>query len=157
MQLKLFLRLFIAALLIIIATACAKQGSPSGGPRDKTPPVVVRAVPQNGATGFVGKSITISFDEFISLDKIQEKFMISPPTEKKPLVTIRGKNIVVEIDEKLRDSTTYTLYFQDAVRDLNEGNIFENYQFVFSTGTYIDSLSYSGSVYNSFDLEIPRA
>jgi hypothetical protein len=156
MQLNLLLRVSLVVLLIIFAVSCAKEGSPSGGPRDKTPPVVVRSVPVNGATGFTGKSVTISFDEFVTLDKIQEKFMVSPPTEKKPQVTLKGKNIVVDIDEVLRDSTTYTLYFQDAIRDLNEGNIIENYQFVFSTGTYIDSLSFSGSVYNAFDLEIPQ-
>lgn len=156
MQFNLLLRFSLAALLIIIAGSCAKEGSPSGGPRDKTPPVVVRAEPVNGATRFAGKSVTITFDEFVTLDKIQEKFMISPPTEKKPQVTLKGKSIVVDIDEELLDSTTYTLYFQDAIRDLNEANIIENYQFVFSTGTYIDSLSFSGSVYNAFDLEVPQ-
>jgi hypothetical protein len=155
-QFNLLLRYSFAAALVIIAGACAKQGSPSGGPRDKTPPVVVRSVPVNGATGFAAKSVTITFDEFISLDKIQEKFMISPPTEKKPQVSVRGKSVVVAIDEKLRDSTTYTLYFQDAIRDLNEGNVIENYQFVFSTGTYIDSLSLTGAVYEAFNLEIPQ-
>lgn len=156
MQFNILLRILLTALLIIVAVACAKQGSPSGGPRDKTPPVVIRAVPGNGATGFVGKSITISFDEFVTLDKIQEKFMISPPIEKRPQVTLKGKSIVVELDEKLRDSTTYTLYFQDAIRDLNEGNVIENYQFVFSTGAYIDSLSFTGLALNAFDLEIPQ-
>ena len=62
----------------------------------------------------------------------------------------RGKNVITEFEEDLRDSTTYTFYFQDAIRDLNEGNILEDYQFVLSTGSVIDSLSVTGNVYNAF-------
>lgn len=146
----------LAAVSVVFAISCARQGNPSGGPKDLLPPKMVQSVPVNGATGFAGKTITITFDEFIVLDKIQEKFMISPPTVKKPQVVLKGKNVVITIDEKLRDSTTYTLYFQDAIKDLNESNILDNFQFVFSTGTYIDSLSFSGAVYDAFTLEIPE-
>ena len=62
----------------------------------------------------------------------------------------------MEFEDQLKDSTTYTLYFQDAIKDLNEGNILDNYQFVFSTGTVIDSLSVTGNVYNSVNLEVPE-
>jgi uncharacterized protein (DUF2141 family) len=149
-------RLIIAATSLVLAVSCAKTGAPSGGPRETDPPVVLRSIPEAGATGFSGKTITITFDEFVTLDKIQEKFMISPPTEKKPTVVIRGKSVVVTIDGTLRDSTTYTLYFQDAIRDLNEGNKIENFQYVFSTGNYIDSLEFSGAVYDAYSLEIPE-
>ena len=90
------------------------------------------------------------------LDNINDKFMVSPPMKKKPRVFIKGKSVIVEFDEELKDSTTYTFYFQDAIKDLNEGNILENYKFVFSTGPVIDSLSVTGNVYNSFNLEVPE-
>ena len=96
------------------------------------------------------------FDEYVVLDNINEKFMVSPPMKKKPRVFIKGKSVNVEFDEKLKDSTTYTFYFQDAIKDLNEGNILQNYQFVFSTGPVIDSLSVTGNVYNAFNLEVPE-
>jgi hypothetical protein len=76
--------------------------------------------------------------------------------KKKTKVFIKGKSVNVELDEELKDSTTYTFYFQDAIKDLNEGNILENYQFVFSTGPVIDSLSVTGNVYSSFNLEVPE-
>ncbi len=63
---------------------------------------------------------------------------------------------MIEFDEKLKDSTTYTFYFLDAIRDLNEGNILQNYQFVLSTGPVIDSLSVTGNIYNAFNLEVPE-
>jgi uncharacterized protein (DUF2141 family) len=152
---SIYISIFIVA-GIIYAASCAKQGSPAGGPKDTTPPVVIKSSPMNGSTLFTGKTITLTFDEFVVLDKIQEKFMISPPVEKRPEIVIRGKNVIVTIEGELRDSTTYTLYFQDAIRDLNEANILENFQFVFSTGDYIDSLTMAGLVYDGFNLEVPQ-
>jgi uncharacterized protein (DUF2141 family) len=146
--------------LIIIAAVsavffnCARQMPPSGGPRDISPPVITRSVPLNGSLNFKGKNIIITFDEFVVLDKINEKFMISPPVNKKPEISLKGKSLNIQFAEKLKDSTTYTLYFQDAIRDLNEGNAILNFQFVFSTGSVLDSLSVTGNVYNASDLEI---
>ena len=45
--------------------------------------------------------------------------------KKKPRVLHKGKSVNVEYEDKLKDSTTYTFYFQDAIKDLNEGNILE--------------------------------
>jgi len=149
-------RLFLISALILIISACAKVGSPTGGRRDRLPPVVVKSVPLNGARNFRGNKLEIVFNEYVVLDNINDKFMVSPPMKKKPRVFIRGKNVEVEFDDKLKDSTTYTFYFQDAIKDLNEGNILQNYQFVFSTGPVIDSLSVTGNIYNSFNLEAPE-
>lgn len=135
---------------------CAKMSSPSGGPRDITPPVVLNSVPDNGVKNFKGKKITITFNEYVVLEKVNEKVMVSPPLKKKPSIFLRGKNVIIEYDEDLRDSTTYTFNFQDAIRDLNEGNILQNYQFVFSTGPVIDSLSITGNVYKADNLEPPE-
>ena len=142
--------------LSAILWGCAKINSPTGGPRDRRPPVVVESVPQNGAKNFKGKKIIITFDEFITLEQINEKFMVSPPLAEKPEIFLRGKNLNITFKEELRDSTTYSLNFQDAIRDLNEGNIYNNYQFVFSTGSVIDSLSVMGRVFTAFSLEIPE-
>ncbi|HBE40211.1 MAG TPA: hypothetical protein DDW27_03245 [Bacteroidales bacterium] len=142
---------------ILLVAGCAKISSPSGGPKDVDPPVVIKSVPENGTKNFKGKRIVISFNEYIVLDKINEKFMVSPPLGRRPQITIKGKNIIIQYTEELRDSTTYTFYFQDAVRDLNEGNAISNYQFVFSTGPVIDSLSVTGNVYKASDLNPPEA
>lgn len=147
---------FLVIGALVLVASCAKIGSPSGGPRDKEPPVVVKSIPGNGARNFTGQKLSVTFNEYIVLDKISEKFMVSPPMEKKPRVFIRKKSVIVEYDEKLRDSTTYTFYFQDAVRDLNEGNIFDNFQIVFSTGPEIDSLSVTGNIYNALSLDPPE-
>jgi len=152
---RMITRLFLISLLVVLLLNCAKISSPSGGQRDKKPPVVVKSNPLNGARNFRGKKIEIEFNEYVVLDNINDKFMVSPPMKKKPRVFIRGKNVDIEFDDKLKDSTTYTFYFQDAIRDLNEGNILQNYQFVLSTGQVIDSLSVTGNIYNASDLEVP--
>jgi hypothetical protein len=148
-------RLFLISVSVVLLFNCAKISSPSGGQRDRKSPVVVKSNPMNGARNFRGKKIEIEFNEYVVLDNINDKFMISPPLRKKPRVFIRGKNVDVEFDDKLKDSTTYTFYFQDAIKDLNEGNILQNYQFVLSTGPVIDSLSVTGNIYNAYDLEVP--
>jgi hypothetical protein len=149
------LLIFQTSVLILIG-ACAKISAPTGGKRDITPPVVVKSVPENGAKNFREKSLSVTFNEYVVLDNINDKFMVSPPMKKKPRVFLKGKSVVTEFEEKLKDSTTYTFYFQDAIRDLNEGNILDNYQFVISTGPVIDSLSVTGNVYNSWNLEVPE-
>jgi hypothetical protein len=153
---RILTRFFPPAALIILICACAKIGAPSGGPRDRLPPEVINSVPELGAVNFMGNRLTITFNEYVVLDNVNEKFMVSPPMKSKPTIYIRGKNINVDFEEELKDSTTYTFYFQDAIKDLNEGNILYNYQFVFSTGPVIDSLSVTGNVYNSFNLDPPE-
>ena len=156
MNKSIFVRFFLLSILLFITNSCAKISTPSGGRRDKLPPVVIKSVPANGAKNFRDKSLSVTFDEYIVLDNINDKFMVSPPMKKKPRVFIKGKSVNVEFEDILKDSTTYTFYFLDAIRDLNEGNILDNYQFVFSTGPVIDSLSVTGNVYNSFNLETPE-
>ena len=152
---------FARSLLIIIPVfclefGCAKINSPSGGPKDRESPLIVKSVPQNGTVNFREKEIQVTFNEYVVLDKINEKFMVSPPMAKKPRVFIRGKSVRIGIDEELKDSTTYTFYFQDAIRDLNEGNPINNFQFVFSTGPFIDSLSVTGNIYSALTLNPPE-
>ncbi|HQG62790.1 MAG TPA: Ig-like domain-containing domain [Bacteroidales bacterium] len=141
---------------LILISACAKISSPTGGPKDTRPPVVVKSEPVSGTRNYNGKKFVVTFDEFVELREINEKFMVSPPMQKKPEISIKGKSLVVKFDDDLRDSTTYTFYFQDAIRDLNEGNPIDNYSFVFSTGPVIDSLSVTGNVLKANDLNPPE-
>ena len=143
-------------ILLIIIAGCAKISAPTGGPKDREPPFVVKCDPVNGARNFKGNEVSVTFNEYVVLEKINDKFMVSPPMKKRPKIFLRGKSVHVQYDEALRDSTTYTFNFQDAIRDLNEGNVLNNFQFVFSTGPEIDSLSVTGNVYNALSLDAPE-
>jgi hypothetical protein len=149
-------RFSIVVLIFLVIYSCAKIGSPSGGPRDREPPFVIESTPAAGSKNFSGYKIEITLNEYIALDNINENLLVSPPMKKKPKVWIKSKSIIAEFEEDLKDSTTYLLNFQNAIKDLNEGNVLENYRFVFSTGPVLDSLSVTGNVYNADNLEAPE-
>lgn len=127
---------------------CAKRGFPEGGPRDTIPPVIVRSIPENYSTQFTGNEIRIHFDEYIKLKNLQQQLIISPPLDNQPIIepfnTARFIRIV--IDDTLRENTTYSFNFGNSIVDNNEENPFEFFKYVFSTGSYIDSLSVVGSI-----------
>ncbi|PKQ62845.1 hypothetical protein BZG02_11665 [Labilibaculum filiforme] len=131
--------------------SCARRGIPTGGPIDHQAPKVILTKPINYATNFKGGKVEIFFDEFVQLKDISETFTISPPLKKKPLVKLKGRSIYVKLEEKLRENTTYTLDFGTGITDNNEGNPLGEYQFVFSTGKQLDSLSIKGKLDNSFN------
>lgn len=144
----------ITALVVVITLllwACANVVAPQGGPRDETPPKVVRSTPPNFSTNFKDNQIRIFFDEFVQLRDIRQQLLVSPPLESTPEVRVRGRSIIIEIEEELRPNSTYNLFFGDAIRDITEGNSIPNFQFVFSTGDYVDSLSVGGQVINAFN------
>ena len=49
---------------------CANRGTPNGGERDRTPPVITRTSPENYSTDFDAKEIRIYFDEYIKITNL---------------------------------------------------------------------------------------
>lgn len=141
------------AVIILILYACASTGTPDGGPYDETPPKFVRATPDPNSTGNTRKKIAIEFDEFIKIENVAEKVIISPPQTEMPEVKASGKRVLVEFFDTLRANTTYTIDFGDAIVDNNEGNPMGNFAYAFSTGETIDTMEVSGTVLNAQDLE----
>ena len=141
------------SVLILIVYSCASTGTPDGGPYDETPPKFVRATPEPNATGNTRKKISIEFDEFIKIENAAEKVIISPPQTEMPEVKASGKKVLVEFFDTLRNNTTYTIDFGDAIVDNNEGNPMGNFAYAFSTGETIDTMEVSGTVLNAQDLE----
>lgn len=127
---------------------CAKKGTPDGGQRDTIPPVIVRSSPENYSINFTGSEIEIRFDEYIKLKDISKELIISPPMKFSPIITplSTSKILKIKILDTLRPNTTYSFNFGNSIVDNNEGNQFEYFKYVFSTGSYIDSLKLSGKV-----------
>ncbi|UJH89975.1 Ig-like domain-containing protein [Antarcticibacterium sp. 1MA-6-2] len=145
-------------LIIIFSMAqCAKRGTPTGGEVDTEPPKFLRASPENFTTNFNREEINIYFDEYIKLEKPQEQIIISPPIDPRPEITPMGsprKYIRIKLnDTTLQDNTTYVFNFGNSVVDNNEGNPLPFFKYVFSTGSYIDSLTVTGTVSDAFLLE----
>jgi hypothetical protein len=145
-------KLFILLAVFVLA-GCANRGvGPQGGPKDSIPPMPVKAVPENGAVNFKGRRIEVTFNEYIQLDNIATNLLMSPPQQRPPDVKARGKRLLIQFADSLRDSTTYTLDFGAAVCDFTERNPLHGYSFGFSTGPTIDTLAIEGFVLNAEDL-----
>ena len=137
----------IVFLFLLSFTDCAKKGRPSGGLRDTIAPVILRSAPENFTTNFKNNEIRITFDEFIKLKDISKELIISPPLKYPPVITPLSvsKVLKIKILDTLKDNTTYSFNFGNSILDNNEGNLFPNYKYVFSTGSYIDSLTLKGT------------
>lgn len=154
-RLKNLVILFVSASLfyLLFFTSCANIGSPTGGPKDSIPPVVVKTIPELRGTNFSGTDVRFTFSEFILPDDIRENLVISPPMKKKPIIKMKGKTLIVEFPEELRKDATYSLDFKDAVADNNEKNPIEDLRFSFSTGAAFDSMRIAGFVKNALNQE----
>ena len=130
--------------------ACAKQGYPSGGPKDETPPVVLGTTPPNGTTNFNAKEFLIAFDEYVQVKSADENILVSPPMKQKPEYSTKGRGILVKIKDTLRENTTYLFQFKEGIADYNEGNLLKSFEYVFSTGGNIDSMTLRGQVLDAF-------
>lgn len=133
--------------------SCANRGvGPQGGPKDSIPPVALKSEPELGALEFKGKRIEITFNEYLQLNDLGNNLLMSPPQQNPPDVKARGKKLVVQFQDTLRDSTTYTIDFGSAVCDYTEKNPIHGFYFYFSTGSEIDTLEHLGRVFDAENL-----
>ncbi|MCG4769825.1 Ig-like domain-containing protein [Bacteroides nordii] len=153
-NMKRLIRKVLAVVTVIAALySCASIGRPDGGPLDETPPRFIGSTPAAGALNNTKTKVSLSFDEFIKLEKANEKVVISPPQVQQPEIKASGKKISVNLLDSLKPNTTYTIDFSDAIVDNNEGNPLGNFAFTFSTGSAIDTMEVSGTLLEASNLE----
>ena len=150
------MRNLISIIAILLLIRCANQTSPTGGPQDKKPPVLLESTPKNNEKNFKAKTFELSFDEPVKLKNANEEVLITPSLGKKSKIVAKKNKVLITPEKPLEDSTTYTIDFRDAVQDLNEGNPAYNLRLAFSTGPEIDSLQIFGSVNELFKEQIPE-
>ncbi|HKK61159.1 MAG TPA: Ig-like domain-containing domain [Bacteroidales bacterium] len=148
---------FLTGTIVLFIIGCAQQASPTGGPIDEDPPEVLKTDPANYSTQFDAKRIEIDFNEYLDMGNFQTELVVSPPMEEQPLVKLRNKTLIIEFEEELKGDATYTFNFGEGIADLNERNVLLNYEYVFSTGENLDSLSVRGTLKNAFDLSVPES
>ncbi len=150
-------RIAIILILLLLHLSCARRGRPEGGPRDLDKPILVKTDPEFKSIHFDADEIKIYFDEYIKLKDINSQLIISPPLKYPPIITPQGtpsKKITIKIKDTLQKNTTYTFNFGQSIIDNTEGNILDNFKYIFSTGDYIDSLQVKGTIKDAFDLEM---
>lgn len=142
--------LFFGTLLCVVS-GCANIVPPTGGLKDEKPPVLLSVSPRDSQTNARVKRIDLKFDEYIELSNPATEVTITPMLRVPLMVDAALRTVTIRIpDSLLTANTTYRISLNKAVRDLNEGNIFEGYNYLFSTGPWFDSLSLVGVVTNAF-------
>lgn len=149
-----FIVLFVVFSLLFGFSSCAKRGQITGGLKDTIAPKIIGSSPENYKTNFSGKDIKIVFDELIKVKDITKQLIISPPMKKAPIIVPQGsasKFISIKIQDTLKDNTTYSFNFGQSITDNNEGNPYSQFKYVFSTGSYIDSLTVVGKIKDAYN------
>lgn len=133
--------------LALLQSGCANIIPPTGGPRDSLPPVLISAIPADSSLHFGEYKIVLTFDEYVQLDtKLNEELIVSPNPENPPIILSKLKTVTIKLKDSLQPNTTYSIDFGNSIRDINEGNPFKNFTYVFSTGNQLDQGTISGKV-----------
>lgn len=146
------IKFVVYLIIILLIYSCAQIVPLTGGEKDETPPKELQVIPKNESINFNNKTIIIEFDEFIKLEQLNAQLIISPVMNPKPEISVKGKKLIIQLKAQLSANTTYSINFGNAVVDITENNAIPNFKYVFSTGNYLDSLSFSGSVVDAFQL-----
>ncbi|MGC1515779.1 MAG: Ig-like domain-containing protein [Maribacter sp.] len=153
-MIKKILGLLFMLIIVSVSYRCAQRGTPTGGPKDITPPELVRAEPPNMSVNFKENKIRLYFNELVKLKDIQKQLIVSPPLKYPPVLSPTGnanKFVEIIIKDTLEPNTTYTLNFGRGIVDNNEENPIPFFSYVFSTGDYIDSLELAGVITDAFN------
>lgn len=145
------MRLTLSALILIFMVSCAQVVPLTGGEKDIYAPTIdsSKTYPLSGTTNYLGDEIKIKFNEYIKLKNPSENIIITPQLKEKPTLSVKNKVFKLKFNEKLEDNTTYVINFNGAIQDITEQND-SVFQYVFSTGNYIDSLSIKGQVNDAY-------
>lgn len=133
--------------------SCAKRGSITGGLKDTLAPILKSSTPKNFSTDFKADEIILTFDEYVKLKNANKQLIVSPPLKNPPIIepTNASKFISIKIKDTLQPNTTYSFNFGQSIADNNEGNPLNQFKYVFSTGSYIDSLALNGKIKDSYE------
>lgn len=139
---------------LLAFVACANPGNgPDGGPYDETPPRLVSTSPALGQKNTKARKVTLLFNELVKLENPSEKVIVSPPQIETPEIKATGRRITVALADSLKENTTYTIDFSDAIEDSNEDNPMGSFTYFFSTGERLDTMEVSGHVLDASNLE----
>jgi len=145
----------VSITIILSLLGCASQTTPTGGPKDETPPELTFSNPADGQKNFKNDVLELTFDEFIKLKDPKEEILITPSPGKNTKFTAKKNKVLIEPEFPWQENTTYSISFRDGIQDLTEGNPAENLRIAFSTGDTIDSLSIEGSIGEIFTEKLP--
>ena len=127
-------------IVVFFLISCANIIPPTGGPKDTKPPQLLEIIPKNKKKHFNQSNVTFAFDELIQIN--DKKNIVFSPYSKDAINLVVNKNkLVIDFEKDLIANTTYYLNLDKVIKDVNEGNIIKNLEYLFSTGNTIDTLA----------------
>ena len=145
MTLRHFFILFLLTLPILLQN-CAQVAQPPGGKKDTIAPKLVGSMPKFRQLNYKEKTVELTFDEYVNSENLQQKITITPQDSNTFIVKSLPEGIRLTFNKPFLPNTTYTIDFADGIKDITERNIAKDTKVVFSTGSFIDSLSLAGNV-----------
>ena len=133
---------------VFFLCSCANVVAPTGGPKDINPPQLLKVTPTNRIKNFDQTNVTFIFDELIQINDKKNVFF-SPFSKDALKLDVNKNTLKVGFENELIANTTYYLNLDEVIKDVNEGNVLKDLDYLFSTGSTIDTLTISGFVNNA--------
>ncbi len=129
--------------------SCAAIQSPSGGPKDETPPEIIKVIPPDKSINFKDKNIKVIFSEYIEESSISKAVEIFPKPSNPIKINLKNPSLIIEFNDSLIKNQTYVVSINRNLTDEHKVKIDQGIQLAFSTGNKIDEGSISGRVYHT--------
>jgi len=148
---KKFILFIIGFGSLCVFYSCAAIQSPSGGPKDNTPPFLLNSIPESGSTGFVGGKVELLFSEHLQEKSVINSINILPKTKYSPEIKYKGNTLNIFFPDSLLSNQTYILSINRELKDENGVPLAQGVQLAFSTGREIDKSEISGQIFYNGD------
>lgn len=124
--------------LAFVAASCATPMAPSGGPQDRSGPVVVSTVPQDGSIGFNDREIRVRFNEYVDIVSFRNAIRFEPDLNIDYRIRWSGKTARIRLESPLPPNTTMVLVLSPEVKDARGNAMGNPVRVAFSNGDRID-------------------
>lgn len=134
-------------LIGLLFQSCANIVPPSGGEKDVTEPKLLSESPKDSTLNKEVYKISLYFNKFMEVHNLEKEMSTSPLLPIMPTITAYGKKVEIVLpDSSLKANTTYQIILGNALTDNREQTPYKDFDFIFSTGSYFDSLKVKGMV-----------
>ncbi|MEX0895235.1 MAG: Ig-like domain-containing protein [Balneolaceae bacterium] len=131
---------------VVLAISCATPRGPTGGPPDRTPPVITETRPDNETVNFEGREVEFHFSKFMNRGSLQQALTIEPDLLINYEINWGRKSATIRFGQELPENTTVILKIGTELQDTRNNNLETPFDLALSTGPVIDNASISGKL-----------
>ncbi|MEX1062332.1 MAG: Ig-like domain-containing protein [Balneolaceae bacterium] len=150
MNTRLLYAFFLVAVIAALVS-CATPVPPTGGPPDRTPPVIEHSRPADRTINFEGREIRIRFSKFVDRSSLLDAIEVEPDLAINFEIGWRRKTAVIQFDEELPENTTVIIRIGTELQDTRGNNIASPYIIALSTGEEIDDGGVTARIFQAED------